>query len=113
MVDTGKRNGPNERTRPWHGADSTWMRNGACADLTAAERRQFFQDDHTEGAFPAAEKNAAKLDVLEAKARCWECPVQQTCLDYALAHRMQGVWGGTTGKERRLMLKNRASSLRA
>lgn len=39
-----------------------------------------------------------------AKAICADCPVREQCLDYALAHpRLQGVWGGTSGKERRLI----------
>lgn len=40
-----------------------------------------------------------------ARALCRQCPVAQECLDYALAHaRLQGVWGGTSGKERREIL---------
>ena len=32
---------------------------------------------------------------------CHTCPLQQPCLDYALAYDVQGVWGGTTASQRR------------
>jgi len=42
--------------------------------------------------------------VTRAKAICARCPIQQACLDYALdASPIQGVWGGTTEAERRLL----------
>lgn len=31
---------------------------------------------------------------------CDDCPVAQDCLEYALIYEEQGVWGGTTEKER-------------
>lgn len=37
-----------------------------------------------------------------AQAVCAACPVRQTCLDYALLHRIDhGVWGGTSERGRR------------
>ncbi len=37
-------------------------------------------------------------------AVCTECPVRIDCLDYALAaNEKAGVWGGTTGRQRRRM----------
>jgi hypothetical protein len=36
-----------------------------------------------------------------AKAICSTCPVQRECLDYALATDAQGIWGGTSGAQRR------------
>jgi WhiB family transcriptional regulator, redox-sensing transcriptional regulator len=36
-----------------------------------------------------------------ARAICLTCPVRQECLEYALAHpEVDGVWGGTSGRER-------------
>jgi WhiB family redox-sensing transcriptional regulator len=35
-----------------------------------------------------------------AKAVCRACPFQPECLQYALAHAVHGVWGGTTLGER-------------
>lgn len=41
----------------------------------------------------------------EATKFCDQCAVKAPCLDYALEHRMKGVWGGTSEKERRRMRK--------
>lgn len=38
-----------------------------------------------------------------AKAVCATCPVRAECLAHAIAHdERYGIWGGTTGRERRL-----------
>jgi hypothetical protein len=37
----------------------------------------------------------------KAKAFCIGCPVMAECLEIALVYNYQGVWGGTTEKERR------------
>lgn len=43
--------------------------------------------------------------VERAKGYCAICPVQEQCLDFALGTReREGIWGGTTGNERRSML---------
>lgn len=48
------------------------------------------------------------VGVEQAKKICLECPSQQSCLDYALAHRIDhGVWGGTSERQRRRILKAR------
>jgi WhiB family transcriptional regulator, redox-sensing transcriptional regulator len=40
------------------------------------------------------------------------CPVQAECLDYALANdERHGVWGGTTEKERALLLRGRLAKV--
>ena len=36
-----------------------------------------------------------------AKQICARCPIATECRDYALAHDLDGVWGGTTQDERR------------
>lgn len=40
-----------------------------------------------------------------AIAMCNRCPVIEPCLAFALEHREEGVWGGTTAKERTEMRK--------
>ena len=41
-------------------------------------------------------------EIRMAKSVCQQCPVKQPCLDEALKNpSLQGVWGGTTGNERR------------
>jgi WhiB family redox-sensing transcriptional regulator len=45
-------------------------------------------------------------DVAEAKAICDLCPHVQPCLEWALDTRqMHGIWAGTTGDERRELLR--------
>ena len=63
-----------------------WMRDAACAEH---DRRLFF---------PAMGGTTA-----DAKRICQQCPVRQECLDYALAlgPATEGVWGGTSQRERR------------
>jgi WhiB family redox-sensing transcriptional regulator len=40
----------------------------------------------------------------EALKICRSCPVRIECLKYALRHKAHGVWGGTTQRQRALML---------
>jgi WhiB family redox-sensing transcriptional regulator len=44
----------------------------------------------------------------EARAFCRTCPVRMECLAHALDQRIEfGVWGGTTERERRALLRSR------
>jgi WhiB family transcriptional regulator, redox-sensing transcriptional regulator len=46
----------------------------------------------------------ARADIARAKRICAACPVTRQCLNYALHHRQeQGIWGGLTDDERRLV----------
>lgn len=51
--------------------------------------------------FPV-ERNGNEPNVVAAKKICSTCPVQQDCLDYAMAcgTSIEGIWGGTTRGER-------------
>jgi hypothetical protein len=40
----------------------------------------------------------------EAKAICAECPYKVRCLEYALKNHEQGIWGGTTERDRRRIM---------
>ena len=56
--------------------------------------------------YPVSEEDAE-----DAKAICHTCPVREPCLEYALANRERdGVWGGTTERERRRMIRQRRKS---
>lgn len=45
-----------------------------------------------------------------ARAICEGCPVQQPCLDYALANHIDhGVWGAASERERRRIMRRRRS----
>ena len=51
-----------------------------------------------------------KEQTRQALAICEICPVQEDCLEYALDARERfGVWGGTTEKQRRKMLRRGAA----
>jgi WhiB family transcriptional regulator, redox-sensing transcriptional regulator len=68
-----------------------WRGKAACSGL---DPQIFYPDPDDEG--------------LEAKAVCEVCPVRETCLEHALAHReKEGVWGGATEKERRRIIRQR------
>ena len=46
--------------------------------------------------------------VESAKAVCGRCPVHDPCLEHALAVReKEGIWGGTTERERRSIIRRR------
>ncbi|HEC11258.1 MAG TPA: WhiB family transcriptional regulator [Acidimicrobiales bacterium] len=71
--------------------DKLWQIQAACRGLDA----QIF--------YPVSED-----DTDRAKAVCAACPVQATCLEYALAVReKEGVWGGATEAERRRIIRQR------
>ncbi|MFA7478405.1 MAG: WhiB family transcriptional regulator [Acidimicrobiia bacterium] len=71
--------------------DNTWMSQGLCANYPPTT---FFPSD------------GAGVEV--ARKICAECPVAETCLEYALVNRIDhGVWGGTSERQRRRILKAR------
>lgn len=77
--------------------DTEWMSKGNCR-FEPPER--FFPSDG--------------VGVEIAKQICATCPVQTPCLEYALEQRIDhGVWGGTSERQRRRILKARRRSVRA
>jgi WhiB family transcriptional regulator, redox-sensing transcriptional regulator len=79
-----------------------WWNLAACRN---AEPELFFPISATSASLPAVER---------AKAVCASCPVQSQCLRYALRHRQeQGIWGGMTEDERRLLSRRLARNERA
>jgi WhiB family redox-sensing transcriptional regulator len=71
--------------------DESWMQAGLCRYAPPAT---FFPNDG--------------VGVEAARRICATCPVQHPCLEYALAERIDhGVWGGTSERERRRILKQR------
>lgn len=49
--------------------------------------------------------NLQSPDVAAAFAVCAGCPAKTACLAWALEHRENGIWGGTTERQRRIMLR--------
>jgi WhiB family transcriptional regulator, redox-sensing transcriptional regulator len=72
------------------------------------------RDAEPEVFFPISATAASRDTVQRAKAVCSSCPVQSQCLSYALRHRQeQGIWGGLTEDERRLLSRRLARNERA
>lgn len=40
-------------------------------------------------------------NIAKAQQICVGCPVRQQCFDYGMENDERGIWGGTTGRERR------------
>lgn len=55
--------------------------------------------------FPATDHMSHQISA--AKDICQRCPVQGSCLQYAMNHGVEGIWGGTTEAERRTMRRLR------
>ena len=71
-----------------------WMRHAACK----GEDQALF--------FPERGESLASARVI-----CAGCPVREACLEYAIEHRIRhGVWGGTSERERRPLIRARRES---
>lgn len=74
--------------------NTDWMATGKCRDMPPTV---FFPSDG--------------LGVQAAQRICAECGVSETCLEYALANRIDhGVWGGRSERERRRILRRRRTA---
>ena len=63
--------------------------------------------------FPISQSGPAAMQIQRAKAVCAQCAVRSQCLRYALAaDPLQGVWGGMSEEERRL-IRRREQKARA
>jgi WhiB family redox-sensing transcriptional regulator len=73
--------------------DVTWKAEGKCRELPP---ETFFPRDG--------------VGVEIAKRICVDCPVRESCLEYALFHNIEhGVWGGTSERARRRIARQRRS----
>ncbi len=71
---------------------SPWREDAACL---GARDVNFFPDRED------------SVGVSRAKAVCATCPVAAECLSWAIeTNQMDGVWGGHTAKERRVIRRN-------
>jgi len=71
------------------------------------------RDAEPEVFFPISATAASRDTIARAKQVCASCPVQSQCLSYALRHRQeQGIWGGLTEDERRLLNRRLARNER-
>ena len=77
--------------------DRPWLRAAACKGRE--QSRAFYPPMHHESRDERARRES------QAKTICLGCPVQRSCLDYALETREPfGIWGGLTEYERRSLL---------
>jgi len=64
--------------------------------------------------FPVGSTGLALEQIGDAKAVCALCPVNEPCLEYALAtNQDSGVWGGTSEEERRALRRQWLRARRA
>jgi WhiB family redox-sensing transcriptional regulator len=70
-----------------------WMSRGLCIGAATA----YF--------FP---KYDSPTSTAEAKKICALCPVRVECLEWALEHDEEGVWGGTSDADRRLLTRKKS-----
>lgn len=69
----------------------TWMGQAAC--------RSCLEEDLF---FPDGDSHRYDPQIAAAKAYCEACPVVEQCLAFAMGiWQIEGIWGGTTEKERR------------
>lgn len=60
----------------------------------------------TEMFFPEGPKDFAKK-IADAKAVCSGCPITAQCFSWAIENDEEGIWGGTTYRERQLLRRGR------
>lgn len=61
--------------------------------------------------FPTGSTGPAVAQLQAAKAFCLACPVQRSCLEFALqTNQEDGVWGGKDETERRRLRRERRQS---
>ena len=78
-------------------SETKWMADGNCASRPPS---MFFPSDG--------------VGVEHAKKICEDCPVASQCLEYAIENRIDhGVWGGTSERQRRRIVRARAEAAKA
>jgi WhiB family transcriptional regulator, redox-sensing transcriptional regulator len=81
--------------------DGTWRLDAACEGMDTL----IF--------FPIGETGPAAPQVALAKKICASCPVREECLEFSIATiQNDGIWGGTTEDERRLIKRARRAAAR-
>lgn len=81
--------------------DGTWREDALCKDNPNFIIDDFFMVSITK-------KNIRK--VLEINALCRQCPVAPECLHEALIFNYDGVWAGTTARQRKVYIQTTRNS---
>jgi WhiB family redox-sensing transcriptional regulator len=74
--------------KPKPNLPSEWKEEGRCKTI---DSKIFFSE--------------IQAHTREALNACMECRVKDECRDYAIANQEHGVWGGTTERQRRAILR--------
>lgn len=74
----------------------SWAAQAACAEPNAPAPNEFFPEDVLGTIQP-------EHWPVEALATCRGCPVREKCLAYAMQNKVEGVWGGTTDADRKIL----------
>jgi WhiB family redox-sensing transcriptional regulator len=74
--------------------DPTWRKFAACLGMS------------TNDFFPGEQSKRVTATIKAACAICKECPVSISCLYEAFVNEYDGIWGGTTYKERQAYIKH-------
>ena len=74
--------------KPKSSLPSDWKENGQCK---TKDSRIFFSE--------------IQAQIKEALSACMGCTVKDECRDYAITNQEHGVWGGTTERQRRAILR--------
>jgi WhiB family transcriptional regulator, redox-sensing transcriptional regulator len=86
----------------WVAQDLTWQLTAACLGMFDDTGEDlFFPPDNPGGPKAGKGITGEKERVDKARAICSTCPVKKECLNYAIEHECQGIWGGTTDSERK------------
>ena len=89
--------------RPHDYVDRSWVEFAACEGMWP--RSTMDQDIF----FPDRGESTSK-----AREICGGCPVEDVCREYALiTNETRGVWGGTSGRDRRLIAQARRKAEQA
>lgn len=77
-------------------ANRSWMIKGSCSGKALKDPvgcdKAFFPDRGRPSLIPKSHR-----------ALCASCPVTMECLDFSVAHQLEGFWGGTTKNQRDLL----------
>ncbi len=81
----------------------TWIRP-ASQDADAWRKSALCRHTHPDLFFPVGTTGLALDHIAAAKAVCEQCPVKEPCLRFAIeTNQDNGVWGGTSEEERRVL----------
>lgn len=92
------------KPRRWESNGKTWS---VVVSLPMSHEGQPCRE-HPEDFFPDDRENSHSIvaKFARAKGSCLGCPDRVPCMEYGLAHSPDhGIWGGTTPKERREILR--------